>query len=103
MIAVFHKEGNKYVYVASVKSDDLDVAYKATNHIDDDWWNNEEIADYRPKSRSSHIGDIFMNPAKEGAIEVAPCGFTEIDQDTFSRMTLVWDMENMRRNIVGEW
>lgn len=51
---------DEYHLVAQVDSDDLGVAFKLTNHIDSDWWNNEKVVCFNKKSRSTSIGDAAI-------------------------------------------
>ena len=61
--------------VAIVKGDDLDDAYRLTNHIDEEWWKNREVECVK-RSRSTSVGD-FMEVNGEWFI-VAPVGFDQV-------------------------
>ena len=45
--------------VARVDTDNLDEAFRLTNHIDSDWSTNEKVATIA-KSRSTSVGDILQ-------------------------------------------
>jgi len=45
--------------VAHVDTDNLDEAFRLTNHIDSDWSTNEKVATIA-KSRSTSVGDILQ-------------------------------------------
>ena len=67
-----------YEYVASVESDDLDTAYRLTNHIDCAWWEQDGVARSHKveKARSTSIGDLMVAP--EGIYAVMPFGFKKV-------------------------
>jgi len=69
----------KYVAVAKVDTDKLEVAWEKTNHIDDDWRENEEVTVlHAARYRSSMVGDVFEKDEK--FYVVAPIGFGELDE-----------------------
>lgn len=65
-----------YEYVAGVESDDLNDAYRLTNHIDGNWIENEGIEAFGEMHRSTSVGDLMI--AKDGIYVVAPFGFDKI-------------------------
>lgn len=77
--AVLDFPGDKYVEVATVAVDDLDDAYRATNHIDSDWLQNPEVVDVKTtKARSSSVGDVFVDVKNGEAWRVVAIGFEKI-------------------------
>ena len=67
---------NMYRKVAHVQTDNLDEAFRLTNHIEESWTENEEVGVYAEKVRSTSVGDILIND--EGVFIVAPCGFEKV-------------------------
>lgn len=70
----------EYVPVAVIDTDDFDVAFESTNHIDTDWTENSNvivIENYKSKGyRSTSSGDIFE---KDGRFYlVAMVGFKDL-------------------------
>lgn len=56
--------GTKYLHVADVETDDLEVAFEKTNSIDAPWWENKGVAKtFTGKgARSTSVGDLaFYN------------------------------------------
>ena len=51
-----------YIAVADVDTDDLDVAYRQTNHIMSDWTLNRDVEALVKRPRSSSVGDVFIQP-----------------------------------------
>ena len=79
--------GRAYKLVAKVETDDLDEAYRLTNHIDRSWQENPQVdCDLAAKHRSTDTGDLMVveGPATaEGSIPlrffvVASFGFEEV-------------------------
>ena len=66
-----------YIAVANVDTDDLDVAYRQTNHITSDWTLNGEVEALAKRPRSSSVGDVFIHAGT--AYVVASFGFERID------------------------
>lgn len=66
---------NEYESVAIIPTDDLDEAYRLTNHIDDDWTKNPDVTYVNVgPARSSSVGDILV---RDGAYYlVEPWGFS---------------------------
>lgn len=69
-------EGSGYDLVAEVESDDLDDAYRLTNHITRSWTENEGVTAKKEKVRSTSVGDLLI--ARDGIYVVAPCGFDKV-------------------------
>jgi len=69
-------DGSMYEHVGDVESDDLNTAYRLTNHIDCNWTENEGVNAESSEVRSSSIGDLFITP--DGIYAVARCGFDKI-------------------------
>jgi hypothetical protein len=70
-------EQGGFEMVGIVTSEDLDDAYRLTNHIERNWTENDEVAtpvDVEPRSTS--VGDIFV--LDDGVHLVSPSGFTKI-------------------------
>ena len=104
MMAVFHAENPSFGFdwkeseveegafskVCFVDTQDLNQAYKLTNHIEEDWTSNREVFSAIPCSRSTSVGDV-IGIVSEGKITqlyvVAGRGFAELDlgkyQDKF--------------------
>ena len=62
--------------VAEVDTDDLNEAFKLTNHIDSDWMDNYEVTPVNGNHRSTSVGDCME---KDGQLYVvAPVGFEEV-------------------------
>ena len=69
--AIAHGE---YMHVADVATNDLEIAYRQTNHITDNWTLNDDVTAHHKNPRSSSIGDLFVDA--DGNVEVcAPFGF----------------------------
>lgn len=52
---------DNFMLVAEVDSDDIDDAFRLTNHIDDDWWNNPGVKKCcEEKVRSTSTGDVVL-------------------------------------------
>lgn len=45
--------------VAEVDTDNLDEAFRLTNHIDQSWYENEDVKTIK-KSRSTSVGDVIV-------------------------------------------
>jgi len=71
MISIFHNQkflsyemtkkinSDDLVLVAEVDTDDLEEAYKLTNHIDCNWSNNKKVKTIQ-RSRSTSMGDVLI-------------------------------------------
>lgn len=62
--------------VAEVDSNDLDTAFRDTNHIDKDWIENEGVTSLVSRPRSTSVGDVMEIDGK--FFMVASCGFKEM-------------------------
>lgn len=62
--------------VASVKTDDLDEAFKLTNSINKPWFNNPQVKVIKKSRRSTSIGDILEHNGK--MFVVVARGFVEL-------------------------
>ena len=69
---------NEYEKVAVVNAKELESAFRTTNHIDENWTENDEVIwSARREVRSTSVGDVFLADGK--AYFVASCGFEEFD------------------------
>ena len=66
-----------YIAVAEVATDNLDAAYRDTNHIDCAWQQNEAVTALAQEARSSSVGDVFIHDGT--AYVVASFGFERLD------------------------
>ena len=64
------------VKVAEVETDDLDVAYRQTNHIDTAWYENADVVAYNRDARSTSVGDVLELNGERYVVAVA--GFLKI-------------------------
>ena len=62
--------------VAEVDTDNLDVAYEKTNHIDSLWFSNKEVIVFK-KSRSTSVGDFLEKDGELYIVEMV--GFQKIN------------------------
>jgi len=92
MVRVYHnrrflKEPNapfvplNFIHVADINipEDNWEDAFRLTNHIDEDWWNNKEVSpqDRDPKYRSTSVGDVVeLESGKK--FRCLPIGWSEI-------------------------
>lgn len=74
-------DSNLLYLVAEVECENLEEAFRLTNHIDQDWWNNPEIRTYY-RSRSTSVGDLIYNVEHETLHRVDSFGFSVIHQET---------------------
>lgn len=77
----------KIKLVAEVNTKSLKVAYKATTHIDDEWWNNRSIK-FCPRPRfyrSTSVGDFLLKEEVDHLIyyQVMAIGFEEFAKVEF--------------------
>ena len=75
-----NKDSHKLV--GTVETDDLELAYMLTNHIDCDWMTNALVIPHVNKARSSSVGDMFIND--DGVFIADGCGFipAEYEKET---------------------
>lgn len=66
-----------FIQVALVETDELETAYRQTNHIQRAWTENEDVQPLTSRPRSSSVGDVFVLPGGK-AMRVAGCGFVEV-------------------------
>lgn len=68
--------GDLLSLVATIHSDDLDIAFRDTNHINQDWTRNTGVTPLVTNPRSTSVGDVME---KQGVFHmVLSCGFKEI-------------------------
>jgi hypothetical protein len=98
MIRVFHDENfwknhlgkdnpesKDLTLVAEVQTDDLEDAFRLTNHIEYDWWKNPEVIPCTDPTRSTSVGDLMEKDGK--FFIVASCGFREVeDKDYYAEL-----------------
>lgn len=68
-----------YHKVAEVKTDDLEVAFEKTNHIDKAWQENTEVTSFTEKARSTSVGDVCIKG--EEVFVVSSIGFEKIPSE----------------------
>ncbi len=94
-------EANAYEYVATVKEDDLDLAWNMTNSIDCPWYEYEGVLNFKGmaeaegRCRSAMVGDIYVLNGK--AYVIAPVGFNQIGDDDFA-MKVAQELEKQNGN-----
>jgi hypothetical protein len=49
-----------FTFVAEVDTDSYGDVFRLTNHIDTEWWNNEEVTLIK-ESRSTSVGDLVVD------------------------------------------
>lgn len=49
-----------FTHVANVHTDNLEHAYRQTNHIDQAWWENEDVDPIVKETRSTSVGDVLV-------------------------------------------
>lgn len=77
---------DQYELVALVDTDDLDLAYQLTNHIDQPWTQNSGVTALTDRPRSTMIGDIIIN--SDGAFVVAGVGFESLGRSDISKRVI---------------
>ena len=69
-----------YTMVAVVEGEDVETAYRLTNHIDAPWWENEGVTLIgNPEHRSTSTGDVVVMPNGQ-VLRCDNAGWTEIVQ-----------------------
>lgn len=68
----------EYHAVAVVDTDERDVAFMRTNHIESDWRENDTVTALPGEHRSTSVGDIIEDTETGAMAIVAPMGFTEV-------------------------
>lgn len=80
-------------FAAIVEANDLEHAYRLTNHIDAPWTDNPEIRLAASRPRSTSVGDLIYDPALDAFYRVADFGFEMAEfpgdmHDQVKRMTM---------------
>ena len=78
--AIEHWNRGGYRKVAEVPGDDLDIAWRKTNSVNESWYERDDITVFLGDAeglRSSMVGDIFV--LNETANLVSIIGFDELD------------------------
>jgi hypothetical protein len=65
-----------FTLVAQVKTDDLNIAYRQTNNIEENWCDNPDVIPFQKECRSTSVGDLFIT--RTNWFIVATCGFVEV-------------------------
>ena len=68
-----------YQKVVNVKTDDLEEAFKLTNHIDNSWLENTNVETIVNKARSTSVGDLFVK--NNEVFLVSSMGFEKMPTD----------------------
>ena len=72
-----------YNWVADVHTDNIGMVFQLTNHIDLEWWSNDEVKIYK-HSRSTSVGDVVYDVEKGTYNLCMPAGWKElILEETF--------------------
>lgn len=98
MIKVFHNakfmdyylnkdalKNTSTVLAATVKTNDLEEAFRLTNHINNDWQENEGVTSSGLSRRSTSVGDILVEDSKYHVVE--SCGFRELSAEEVSSIS----------------
>lgn len=87
-VKVFHRVGGEFHHVADVEVADnvlsvdaLEVAFASTNHIHDDWSNNDNVSNVVGTPRSSMVGDIFVIPSRGESWLCKMSGWSKVSKD----------------------
>jgi hypothetical protein len=72
------KKGS-FIYVASVETDNLDIAFRDTNNIDQAWSLNTNVKAVRRENRSTSIGDLLRKDSALYVVETL--GFRELTRE----------------------
>ena len=64
-----------YTLVALVEGEDIEMAFRLTNHIDHSWTENEGVAAKVARPRSTSVGDVIVkvNDAGPGVARAFRC------------------------------
>jgi len=101
MIKVYHRNDSKfgfgpkgefpkdYTFVATVNTDDMEVAFERTNTIDCPWWKNEGLLALTPCCRSTSVGDVMVKDGVAYLVQVS--GFAR--WDVVPRNLSIWKAE----------
>jgi len=71
--------------VATVETNDLNIAYRDTNNIDQPWHLNTNVKAVRRENRSTSIGDMLKVGNKFHIVE--SCGFRELTKEEECEIT----------------
>jgi len=87
-VMVFHRVGAEFQQVCDVEVaaemlsvDALEVAFASTNHIHDDWSNNDNVSNVVGTPRSSMVGDIFVIPSRGESWACKMSGWANVSRD----------------------
>jgi hypothetical protein len=72
------KKGS-FMFVATVETDNLDVAFRDTNNIDQAWSLNTNVKAVRRENRSTSIGDLLRKDSTMYVVETL--GFRELTRE----------------------
>ena len=67
----------EYRAVAAVEADNLEKVFEKTNHIDQDWTENEGVIPMGSRHRSTSVGDIVVD-GEGNRVICAGCGWEKI-------------------------
>lgn len=71
-----------YELVAELDSNDIDEAFRLTNHIDQPWYENQGVKALK-KARSTSVGDVIVIPT--GTFRCATIGWEKLNDEPQSR------------------
>lgn len=66
-----------YEWVADVHTDRMGMVFQLTNHIDTEWWENDEVKIFK-QSRSTSIGDVVYDVEADIYHLCMPMGWKEL-------------------------
>lgn len=72
-----------YDCVATVSTDDQDLAYQLTNNIDAPWSGNSGVCAVEPHGRSTSVGDVLLTQMGKFML-VASMGFVDITEQVLA-------------------
>lgn len=78
--------------VATVKTDDLEEAFRLTNNIDDIWTKNPEVTSHTSRPRSTSVGDVMLKDLNclGGAwYVVESLGFRQLTEEEASKLSFL--------------
>lgn len=78
------KQGH-FECVATVETDNLDIAYKDTNNIDQPWHTNTNVKAVRRTNRSTSVGDLLKKDNVFYVVESV--GFRKLTQEESCQIT----------------
>ena len=84
-----------YKHVASVYATDIEEVFRDTNHIDREWWENENV-NLVEKSRSTSVGDVVVDN-KLNVFVCASSGWIKTKWDVRPKSECEWWKENGER------